>query len=110
VVLGGVANAALAFALYVIALDLAMRGVGAKVPYATLLLAFTLPTMLGRISAMPGGVGVTETGMIGILNHAPGVSLDQAAAAVTVFRLGTVLFAAVFGGFVYLVGWRGPPR
>jgi uncharacterized protein (TIRG00374 family) len=107
VVLGGVANAALAFALYVIALDLAMRGVGAKVPYATLLLAFTLPTMLGRISAMPGGVGVTETGMIGILNHAPGVSLDQAAAAVTVFRLGTVVFAAVFGGLVYLFGWRG---
>ncbi|HVK02528.1 MAG TPA: lysylphosphatidylglycerol synthase transmembrane domain-containing protein [Armatimonadaceae bacterium] len=105
--LGGLANTAVSFALVLTALHLALRGVDASVPPATLLLAFALPTMLGRISAMPGGVGVTEAGMIGVLDHAPGVSLDQAAAAVTVFRLGTVLFSALVGGLVYLFAWRG---
>jgi uncharacterized protein (TIRG00374 family) len=105
--LGAVGNAALAFGLMVIALHFAAQGVGAEIPYPTLLLAFTLPTMLGRISAMPGGVGVTEAGMIGILDSAPNVTLDQAAAAAIIFRVGTVLFAALVGGLVYFVAWRG---
>lgn len=108
VLLGGLAETAVAFAGLVLALHLAMRGVGAdNVPPLTLLLAFALPTMLGRLSALPGGVGVTEAGMVSILDHAPGVSLDQAAAAVAVYRLGTVFFAALVGGIVYLVAWRG---
>lgn len=108
ILLGGLVNTALAFVCMIVALHLAMRGVGAaSVSPTTLLLAFTLPTMLGRISAMPGGVGITEAGMVGILDQSPGVSLDQAAAAVTVFRLGTVLFAALVGGLVYLLAWRG---
>src|SRR5215208_3412944 len=90
-----------------VAPDLAARGAGARVPYATLLLAFTLPTMLGRISAMPGGVGVTEAGMVGILDAAPGVTVSQAAAAAVIFRVGTVLFAALLGAVVYFFGWRG---
>lgn len=107
VLLSAVGNAALAFALMVEALDLAARGMGAEIPYATLMLAFTLPTMLGRISAMPGGVGVTEAGMVGILDAAPGVTTHQAAAAAVIFRVGTVLFAAVLGAIVYFFGWRG---
>lgn len=102
-----VANAAGAFVLMVLALHFAVEGVGAQIPYSTLVLAFTLPSMLGRISAMPGGVGVTEAGMIGILDTTPGVTLDQAAAATVIFRVGTVLFAALLGGLVYLFGWRG---
>jgi uncharacterized membrane protein YbhN (UPF0104 family) len=107
VLLRAVANAALAFALMVVALDLAARGAGAEIRWSTLLLAFTLPTMLGRISAMPGGVGVTEAGMVGILDAAPGVTLHQAATAAVVFRVGTVLFAAVLGAVVYFLAWRG---
>jgi uncharacterized protein (TIRG00374 family) len=103
----GLALTALAFALSVEALHLAAKGVGAEVPYPTLFLAFILPTMLGRISAMPGGVGVTEAGMVGILAATPGVATYQAAAAVAVFRVGTVFFAALVGAVVYVVGWRG---
>jgi hypothetical protein len=44
--------------------------------------------------------------MIGILDAAPGITLDQAAAAVTIFRIGTTLFAAVFGAFFYFFGWN----
>jgi uncharacterized protein (TIRG00374 family) len=107
VLLGGLANTAISFVLMVEALHLSTKGVGADVPYLTLVLAFTLPALLGRISAMPGGVGVTEAGMVGILDAAPHVTLDQAAAAVAIFRIGTVFFAALFGGFVYFFGWRG---
>lgn len=104
---GGLLNTAVSFALMVEALHLATVGVGASVPYFTLLLAFTLPSLMGRISAMPGGVGVTEAGMIGILNAAPDVTLHQAAAAVTIFRIGTTLFAAMVGGAMYFFGWQG---
>jgi uncharacterized protein (TIRG00374 family) len=106
-ILYGIGNAALAAALMIIALDLCARGVRAEIPYETLLLAYTLPAMLGRISAMPGGVGVTETGMIAILDSTPDVTVSQAAAAVMLFRLGTVGFAALLGGFAYLFAWRG---
>jgi uncharacterized membrane protein YbhN (UPF0104 family) len=108
VLLVGLLNAACAFVLLVVALHLSCRGVGAAgIPWSTLLLAFTLPTMLGRISAMPGGVGVTEAGYGGHSGPRDGVTLDQAAAAVIVFRIGTVLIPAVVGGLVYWLGWHG---
>lgn len=105
--LSGLTNAALATALMVEALHLCAKGAGADIPYPTLLLAFTLPSLLGRISAMPGGVGVTEAGMIGVLDAHPGISREQAAAAVIVFRIGTVLFAALCGALCYFLGWKG---
>jgi uncharacterized protein (TIRG00374 family) len=104
--LSNVLNATLAFSLMVMALYLSVRGVGESVPPLRLLLAFTLPALLGRISPLPGGVGVTEAGMIGVLHAANGVSLAEAAAAVTVFRIGTTLFSAVFGAFFYFFGWN----
>jgi uncharacterized protein (TIRG00374 family) len=107
VILGGLVNTAIAFSLLLAALYLCVQGVGATVHPTTLLLAFTLPTMIGRISAMPGGVGVTEAGMMSILGSSPDVSFDQAAATVAVFRVATVLLAAVFGGLVYLFAWKG---
>ncbi len=68
--------------------------------------AFALPTMLGRLSALPGGVGVTEAGMIPLIDSAAGVTREQAAAAVAVYRLGSVVFAALIGALVYLFAWR----
>jgi uncharacterized membrane protein YbhN (UPF0104 family) len=45
--------------------------------------------------------------MIGILNAAPNVSREQAAAAVVVFRLGTVFLTAIVGALMYYFGWDG---
>lgn len=101
------AYAAFACALMVECVHLCVKGVGATIPYPTLLLAFALPALMGRISALPGGVGVTEAGMIGILNAAPNVSREQAAAAVVVFRLGTVFLTAIVGALIYYFGWEG---
>jgi uncharacterized protein (TIRG00374 family) len=106
----GVLNTMVSFALLVFALYLCMKGVGHEVAPLTLLLAFAIPTMLGRISALPGGFGVTEVGMVGVLDRAPGVSLDHAAVAVLMFRLGTVLLTALAGGILYFFSWRKVAR
>lgn len=103
----GILNTLASFACLVFALSLCMVGVGRPIPVLVALLAFAIPTMLGRISALPGGFGLTEVGMVGVLDHAPGVRLDEAAAAVLVFRLGTVAFSAFCGGIVYFTMWRG---
>lgn len=102
----GVVNSLMAFTLLTFALWLCMKGIGAAVSPMSAMLAFSVPTMLGRIAAIPGGFGVTEVGMVGVLNQYPEVSLSEAAAAVLVFRLGTVVFTALFGGLVYLFAWR----
>jgi len=84
-------------------LDVSLRSVGGEVSLLTALFASALPTLLGRVSALPAGFGVTEAGIAGILHASPGVSLDQAAAAVTVFRLATVLLDAALGAVVYVL-------
>jgi uncharacterized protein (TIRG00374 family) len=105
-VLKGLASTAVSFAMLVLALYLCCRGVGAEIWAMTILLAFSLPTMLGRISALPAGVGVTEVGMVAIIDAAPNVTLNQAAAAVAVFRVSTILATALFGGLLYLFNWK----
>jgi len=104
VVLRGLAFTAAAFALMPLALYLALKGLGLEVPPGTLLLAYVLPTFLGRLSSLPGGIGVTEASMVAILSAVPGVDENAAAAAVAIFRVGTVFFAALFGGLFYLFG------
>jgi uncharacterized protein (TIRG00374 family) len=110
VLLGSLGNSIIAFALLLLALHFSVVGVGARIPFTTLLLAMALPTMLGRMSALPGGVGVTEAGMVSVLNSVPGVSLDQAAAAAVTFRVGSVFFAAAVGALVYVTLWRAVPK
>ena len=104
VVLRGLSFTAAAFALMPFALYLALKGLSLEVPPATLLLAFVLPTLLGRLSSLPAGLGVTEASMVGILSAVPDVDENVAAAAVAVFRVGTVFFAALFGGAFYFFG------
>lgn len=98
---------AVAFLARIGALWLALAGAGAAVGPLPVFLAFALPTLLGRLSGLPAGVGVTEAGMIGMLATTAGVASSPAAAAVAVYRIGTDLFLALVGGAVYLLGWDG---
>ena len=93
--------------LQVVILDLCLRGFGLSVPYPTLFLAYILPTILGRNSALPAGVGVTEAGMVGVLATAGQVDADTGAAAAAIFRAATVLFHALLGALVYFFAWKG---
>ena len=91
----------------VIILDFSLRGFGFTVPYATLFFAYIVPTMLGRLSALPAGVGVTEASMVGFLSSSAGVDPDTGLAATAIFRIATVFFQALLGALVYFFAWRG---
>ena len=91
----------------VIILDFSLRGFGFSVPYATLFFAYIVPTMLGRLSALPAGVGVTEASMVGFLSSSEGVDPDTGLAATAIFRIATVFFQALLGALVYFFAWRG---
>jgi uncharacterized protein (TIRG00374 family) len=97
----------LTLALNIIILDLSLRGVGIGIPYASLFLAYVLPTMLGRLTALPGGVGITEAGMVGYLAATTHASPETIAAAVAIFRIVTILFQALVGALVYFFAWQG---
>jgi uncharacterized protein (TIRG00374 family) len=96
-----------AFLVEVFVLDLSLRGLGFHVPYAVLFFAYILPQMLGRMSALPAGVGVTEASMVGFLSSSAGVDPDSALAAAAIFRIATVFFQALLGALVYFFAWRG---
>ncbi|HEX5809828.1 MAG TPA: lysylphosphatidylglycerol synthase transmembrane domain-containing protein [Anaerolineales bacterium] len=91
----------------VIILDFSLRGFGFNVSYATLFFAYIIPTMLGRLSALPAGVGVTEASMVGFLSSSAGVDPDTGLAATAIFRIATVFFQALLGALVYFFAWRG---
>lgn len=97
----------IAFVMPVITFDLTLRGIGEQLSYPTLLLVFVLPTLLGRISALPGGVGITEAGMVGFLNTATPLDTNVATAAVAIFRVATVVFETLLGALFYFLAWRG---
>lgn len=91
----------------IIILDFSLRGFGFNVPYATLFFAYIVPTMLGRLSALPAGVGVTEASMVGFLSSSTGVDPDTGLAATAIFRIATVFFQALLGALVYFFAWHG---
>jgi len=91
----------------VIILDFSLQGFGFNVSYATLFFAYIVPTMLGRLSALPAGVGVTEASMVGFLSSSAGVDPDTGLAATAIFRIATVFFQALLGALVYFFAWRG---
>lgn len=96
-----------ALVLMTAALNLAVSGVGADISFLTSLLAYSLSSLAGRFSPTPGGVGVTEAVMIGLLTQASEIGLNEAAAAVALFRVGTTLFGALLGTLVYFFLWKG---
>lgn len=98
---------AVAFFLKIVIFAVSMDGVGHSLPYAVLFLAYILPTMLGRIAPTPGGVGLTEAGMVGLMAATSTIPLEVAAAGVAIFRVASVLYEAVLGALVYFLAWKG---
>lgn len=97
----------LSFMAKIVALDLATRGIGLELDYPTLFLGFVLPTMMGRIIPVPGGVGVTEASMVGFLAATSQANASQLTAAVAVYRISMIFFQALIGAIVYYTLWHG---
>lgn len=61
--------------------------------------AYSTSTMVGALAMMPGGLGVTEIGMTGLLQAlgGPQMTLSRATAATILVRIATLWYAVVIG-------------
>jgi putative heme transporter len=89
-----------------------VRGVGlteAAVPWATSLAAFAFTRLLTVLPVTPGGAGITELGLVGILAAGADSKVTaQVTAAVLLYRAVTFLLPIPCGAVAYLA-WRYTP-
>jgi len=89
-----------------------LRGNGlsqAQVPWQTSLAAFAFVRLLTMLPVTPGGLGITELGLVGILAASAGPRASaQVTAAVLLYRAVTYLPPIPLGALAYLV-WRHAP-
>jgi len=106
-----VATAAANLTLWLVLLA-CLRGVGlsqAQVPWQTSLAAFAFVRLLTVLPLTPGGIGITELGLIGILAAAAGhQATAQVTAAVLLYRAVTYLPPIPLGAIACLT-WRYAP-
>ena len=107
VLIGSIALTVVAFAIRLIILEFCFEGLGTTVSLAIIFLAYSLPTLLARLVPVPGGFGVTEASMVGLLVSMTSLDTNTAAAAVAIFRVSTILFEALLGALVYVFFWHG---
>lgn len=88
-------------------LCLVVASLGLQVEYWPLAAAFVIPTLLGRLSPLPAGAGVTEAGMIVFIANQTAMSTNEAAAATALMRIFDVVVPAVYGALVYFISWKG---
>jgi uncharacterized protein (TIRG00374 family) len=89
-----------------------LRGTGlsqAQVPWQTSLAAFAFVRLLTMLPVTPGGIGITELGLIGILAASAGHPASaQVTAAVLLYRAVTYLPPIPLGAIACLT-WRHAP-
>lgn len=100
--------AVFAWGLEVVALAVVVRGFpGVSLGWEETTFAYSASTVAGGLAMMPGGLGVTEAGMTGLLQAlgGPGMTASIATATTMLVRLAT-LWWAVGVGFVALALFR----
>lgn len=95
-----------AWGLEGLALWAILDGLGADASWALSIAAFCAGTLAGVVSLLPGGLGTTEAGMVGLL-VARGVAHDVAVAATLLGRACTLGYGALVGAVASLV-WPSP--
>jgi uncharacterized membrane protein YbhN (UPF0104 family) len=97
-------------------LFVALRAVGVtadQVGWPHVVAAYATASLLGALPITPGGIGVTELGLVGALIAAGGVHAEVVA-AVLVYRTVSLLLPLPVGAITYVVwrcksGWRPAP-
>ncbi len=74
-----------------------VRGLRLDLSFADTIVVFTLGSLAGALSFLPGGIGVAETSMTGLMRALGDVSKAGAAAATVLIRLATLWFAVALG-------------
>jgi uncharacterized protein (TIRG00374 family) len=84
----------------------AIGGEASRVAWPEVLAAFAIIRLISAIPVTPGGLGVAELGLTGIIASGMGEpGVERVAAAVLVFRFFTYLLPTIVGGAVAL-GWH----
>ncbi len=76
---------------------LCVRGLRLDLSLADTVVVFSLGSLAGALSFLPGGLGVAETSMTGLIRVLGDVSRAGAAAATVLIRLATLWFAVALG-------------
>jgi uncharacterized protein (TIRG00374 family) len=74
-----------------------VKGLRLDLSLAETIVVFTLGSLAGAISFLPGGLGVAETSMTGLIKVLGDTTKAQAAAATLLMRLATLWFAVALG-------------
>ena len=74
-----------------------VRGLSLDLSLADTIVVFSLGSLVGALSFLPGGLGVAETSMTALIRALGDVSKAAAAAATVLIRLATLWFAVVLG-------------
>jgi uncharacterized membrane protein YbhN (UPF0104 family) len=80
-----------------LAAQVCVRGLGLHVSLADTVVVFSLGSLAGAISFLPGGLGVAEGSMTGLFQTLAGVGAAAAAAATVLIRLSTLWFSVALG-------------
>jgi uncharacterized protein (TIRG00374 family) len=89
-----------------IALALILGGLGVTLPLRATSFVYAFAQLAGAVSMLPGGLGVAEGSLTGLLAGL-GIPLPEAAAATLLVRAATLWLAVGLGALVLL---RGFPR
>jgi uncharacterized membrane protein YbhN (UPF0104 family) len=74
-----------------------VKGLRLDLSLADTVVVFTLGSLAGALSFLPGGLGVAETSMTALIKALGDTTKAQAAAATVLIRLSTLWFAVVLG-------------
>src|SRR5262249_20909496 len=94
-----------------IALSLVLDGLGIVLPLRVTTFVYAFAQLAGAVSMLPGGLGVAEGSLTGLLVGL-GIALPAAAAATLLIRAATLWLAVALGVVTLLLGFRretGPP-
>jgi glycosyltransferase 2 family protein len=99
----GVGIALIAWGCEGLAFHILIRGFGVTAPMVTSCSIYGIATVVGALSALPGGVGSFEVVMVLLLSRL-GLPVAAATLPVVLFRFCT-LWLGSFVGFIFLLGW-----
>jgi uncharacterized protein (TIRG00374 family) len=88
-------------AFYLVLTGLGVPGGSETLSLAVFILAFS--TVIGAVSALPGGLGAAEASIAGMLAILLGLASDTAAAATLLIRFATLWFGVGLGLAVWAV-------
>jgi uncharacterized membrane protein YbhN (UPF0104 family) len=74
-----------------------VRGLNLDLSLADTVLVFSVGSLAGALSFLPGGLGVAEASMTGLIRVLGDTTKGQAAAATVLIRLSTLWFAVALG-------------